>query len=310
MNIFTATKKQALSRGQIGCVGEVQTLNVARGCAGACVFCYARSYPGAPEPGNLLVYADLPSLLRHEIDSSRRKTPSPPYVVLSTATDGFLGGPQVVQVTRACIEILLNRGIGLSMSTRGVIPDDTLAVLGRYAPHVRITVPIASLSEEYTEQWEPGTAMPRARLYLIQRLLEVGIRPRVRIEPLIPFVNDHTEQVREVLSALVGLGYTEATLGFLHLRRGVEEQLRTEAPADLRRLVLGVFPAETERYSAFTHLPARERLRGLRRVQRVAREHGLKVSACHCQNPGIPAGRCVVAPPEIPEPRGEQRALF
>lgn len=314
MQILAATKKQALSRGQIGCVGEVATLNVARGCAGSCVFCYARCYTGAPPPGQLLVYSELPQLLRRELDGTQRKAPLPPFVVVATATDGFLGGPLVLQVTRACLEVLLNRSIGVSLSTRGAIPDEIMAVLARHAPMVQATVSLPSLSEEYSRQWEPGAARPSERLFVLQRLLRAGIRTRVRLEPIIPLVNDHTEQMRDLISALVGLGLKEATVSFLHLRPGVSEQLQREAPPDLRRLVLGCFQAQPPhlagRRPLFQHLPERQRLAGLRRLQRIGREHGFRLIACHCQNPGLPAGRCPVAPPERPGPRGTQGQLF
>ena len=297
MQILGASKKHALARGQIGCVGEVATLNVARGCAGACVFCYARCYSGAPPAGQLMLYNELPQLLRRELDASQRKAPLPSFVVLSTATDGFLGGPAVQQVTRACLEILLNRSIGVSFATRGNIPEDTLAVLTRRAPLVQATVGLASLSEEYNRTWEPAAARPSERLFVVQRLLQSGIRVRVRIEPIIPLVNDHTEQVRELVSALVGLGLTEATVSFL---------------PDARRLVLGNFQAQPidERAVRFQHLPEKQRLGGLRRLQRIAREHGFRLSACHCQNPGLPAGRCPIVPPELKGPRGTQKELF
>jgi DNA repair photolyase len=249
-------------------------------------------------------------LLRHELDTTHRKSPLPPYVVFSTYTDGFLGGSEVLEVSRACLEIILNRRVGVSLSTRGAIPDDALAVLGRHPSHVQVTVPLVSLSEEYTRAWEPGTALPRDRLFLVQRLLQLGIVPRLRVEPLIPFVNDHTEMLRELVSALVGLGLTEATLGFLHLRPGVGDQMRKEAPVDLQRLVLGCFPTLSESPDRkFHHLPEKQRLAGLRRIQRIGREHGLRVSACHCQNPGLPASRCPVAPPELPRQRGNQQEL-
>jgi DNA repair photolyase len=314
VQILGVSKKQALSRGQIGCVGEVATLNVARGCAGACVFCYARCYTGAPPPGQLLLYSELPQLLRRELDAAQRKAPLPAYVVVATATDGFLGGPPVLQVTRACLEILLNRSIGVSVSTRGAIPDEIMAVVARHAPMVQATVALPSLSEEYSRGWEPGAARPSERLFAVQRLLQAGVRTRVRLEPIIPFVNDHTEQMRDLISALVGLGLREATVSFLHLRPGVTEQLQREAPADLRRLVLGCFQAQhphlAGRPPVFQHLPERQRLAGLRRLQRIGREHGFRLTACHCQNPGLPASRCPVAPPEQPGPRGTQGRLF
>jgi DNA repair photolyase len=309
MKLVGATKKHALTRGVIGCVGEVATLNVTRGCAGECVFCYARCLQGAPPPGTALAYDEVASLLRYQLEPSHRKSPLPAFVVFSTASDGFLGGARVRAITHSCLDILLQRSVGASLSTRGEIPDETLALLKRHPRLVQVTVPLVSLSEEYTSIWEPGTAPPRERLFLLQKLLAAGVRPRVRLEPLIPFVNDHTEQLRELFSALRGIEITVATLGFLHLRPGVDEQLRREAPEGQRGLVLGSFADLGESPDRFHHLPDRQRLSSLRRIQRVAREAGLRLSACHCQNPGIPAAACPVKPPELPPPRGEQRSL-
>lgn len=310
MKILTATKKHAISKGQVGCVGEVQTVNIARGCAGSCIFCYARCYTGAPEPGTVLLYSDLPRSLRYELDAERRKAAIPPYVLFSTATDGFLGGPSIMQVTHAALEVLLNRRISISFSTRGTIPDETIALLSQHAPYIRITIPLVSMSEEYTQTWEPGTSLPQQRLFLIQRLLKAGIRPRLRLEPLIPFINDHTDQIHQVLSAIAGIGLTDATLSYFHLRPGVQEQIQSEAPASLRRLILGGFTIPAESNAWFHHLPLKQRLAGLRRIQRIGREHGIKISACHCQNPGLPAAvRCPIIPPEMP-PAHQQISIF
>ncbi|MFH1132142.1 MAG: radical SAM protein [Pseudomonadota bacterium] len=311
MKIFSAVKKQVFSIGKIGCVGEVTTLNVTRGCAGECVFCYARCYRGAPEPGTFVLYNNLPSQLRQELDSPRRKRPLPKFVVLSSYSDAFLGSEAVTQVTRNCLEILLNRRIGVSFSTRGIVPEEIVSVLGRHPKMVQVHIPITSLSAKYVENWEPGTALPKERLFLVQRLLRVGIVPSIRLDPIIPFVTDGTEQIREVVSAVVGLGLDRAQMSFLHLRPGVAEQLRKEAPMELRRIVLGSFPSErTGSGAPFDHIPVQQMTSSLRRIQRIAREHGLRISGCHCQNPGLPAGRCPILPEELPDQPGLQRSLF
>ncbi len=311
MRVLSATKRHPLSRGWIACVGDVATLNVTRGCAGACVFCYARCYSNAPERDTLLLYRDLPGQLRRELDSRRRRSPLPGYVVLGSAGDPFLGGGQTVAISRACIEVLLRRGIGVSLSTRGDIPDDVIQLMARHADRVQITVPLASTSASYTEAWEPGTALPGERLFLVQRLQAAGLEPTMHLEPLIPFVNDDSEQLRDVVSALVGLGLKTAMLRLLQLRRGVAEQLRREAPSDLLRMVLGCFPSQQDRGrpAEFDHVAPRQALSILRRTQRIGREHGLRIQACRCHNPGLPAGRCQIEPRD-PQPLGQPAELF
>jgi len=312
LKILSATKKYALSRGHVGCLGEVATINLARGCAAGCTFCYARCVSGAPPPGSLLLYRDLADQLAHELDRRRRR-PVPSFVLFSTASDPFLGGDPVLALTRATLELLVKRNIGVSLSTRGEIPDDVIDLLARHAPHVQVTVPLVSLSETYTRTWEPGTAPPRRRLFLVQRLLQAGVGAvQVRLEPIIPFANDATDSLREVASALVGLGLDSAMVGYMHLRPGVAEQVKRETTPDQSALVLGGFAPDPLQPlpGKFQHLPIKLRTTNLRRIQRIGRELGLHLSACHCQNPGIPARQCPLQPPELPRPVGEQITLL
>lgn len=311
MRILSATKKHVFSKGQIGCVGTVATLNITRGCAGGCVFCYARSFVGAPDPGTVLLYSDLAQQLRHELDSPRRKRPLPLFTVWASACDPFLGGPQILAVSRECMEILLDRGIGISLSTRGIIPGDLIALLGRHSRHVQITIPLPSLSEAYSRVWEPATALPRERLFLIQRLMDVGVVPAVRLDPLIPLVNDLSDQVGPVFSAIAGLGIGHAQASFLHLRSGVAQLIAAEGPPEARRIVLGSFPSYSQGVDArFDHLPIRQAAASLKRVQSVAKEFGVRLSLCRCQNPGLPAGTCPIEPLELFTDPGLQRSLF
>lgn len=308
MKVYSASRKQPLSRGQIACIGPVVTINVARGCAGGCAFCYARCIPGGPERDTIWVYSDLPTQLRRDLDNRARRGKLPGFVVFSTASDPFLGDPHLRETARACIEVLIRRDVGLTLSTRGEIPAEVIQILAQRPDRVNITVPIASMSPAYTAEWEPGTASPERRLFTVQKLREAGLRTELRFEPVIPFVNDDNASLRELFSAIASTGQKRVMLRLMQLWPGVADQLRREAPPELVRLVLGCFPSlqETGRAADFDHVAPRQALATLRRAQRVARDHGLRLQACRCHNPGLPAGRCVVAPPHA-EPRGQSK---
>lgn len=299
VRFVNAVKKHALSRGHLACLGDIATLNVTRGCAARCIFCHARCYAGAPPPDTVLLYQSLPAQLRLELENPRRKSPLPEFVVFGTASDGFIGGDPVEQVTRACLEVLLRRKIGVSFSTRGLIPDETLHLLEHFHSLVRITIPLVSLSSDYTSVWEPNTALPHERLFLIQKLQHHGINPLVRLDPIIPFVNDGTDDLKQLFSTVRSLGIHHVTANFLHLRPGVMAQLTREAPLSARRLVLGCFPSqhtESAEEVLFDQLPTRQRLAELSRIQRIGHEQGIHVDACACQNPHVPAAPCSIVP--------------
>lgn len=312
MEILVADKQHGCTRGRLPCLGEVATVNVTRGCAGQCTYCYARCYTGAPAPGKLLIYRNLPALLRHELDSARRRRALPDFVLFCSAGDPFLGGPEVLELSRACLELLLRRDIGVSLMTRGVVPEEILALLVRHRPRVRISVALASTADDYTQRWEPGTALPQARLRLLQRLLELELAPQVHIEPLIPFVNDGTEALRRLMSALEGLGVHRAVVSLLQLRPGVAAQLAREAPQGVQRLVLGCFPSGRRggRRSEYEHLVQSHALGMVRRLRSAAAEHGLVLTVCHCHNPGLDGGRCELAPTPASPAAVAQADLF
>ena len=223
----------------------------------------------------------------------------PPFVFLSTASDPFPDDESAQQVVTQCLAILVRRGIGVTLSTRGHPTETSFRLLAAHASHVHVTVALPSLSQDYTATWEPGTAMPADRLHLVQRLRDLGVDVAVRLAPIIPFVNDQTSELRKVSSALAAIDIRKAMVSFLHIRPGVREQLLREAPVEARRLLLGCFPStELDQHPPFEHLPNRMALASLRRIQRTMREHGIRVSACRCENPGLPAGSCPLAPPE------------
>ena len=308
MEIISARKKEALSRGSLTCQGEIRTLNVTRGCAGQCIFCYARSYPGSPPPGQVMLFNELPGQLRATLSSPRRRSALPRWILLNSNSDGFLGGAEVLQVTGQCLEALVAHGVGISMSTRGMIPEDVISLLGRHARHTRVIVPLVSMDQDYTRAWEPGAILPQQRMLLVRRLMDVGLHPRVRLDPVIPFVNDTTTQLRATLSAVAGMGLRSVTVSFMHLRQGVADQVREEGPPEQTALLLGSFTAPDAggRYQRI----ALKRVRAsYDRIQALAKEYKITVTACRCQTPGLPASLCPVLPPELPVPAGQQEQL-
>ena len=227
----------------MACQGEVRTLDVTRGCGGQCVFCHARAYAGAPAPGELQLHDELPGQLKAAITSPRRRSPLPRWVLVNSLSDCFLGGPEVVEVTRRCLEVLVTHRIGISLSTRGRMPDPVIELLGKHARHTRVFVPVAAMDDAYTRAWEPGTALPHKRMLLVRRLMEAGLHPKIRLDPVIPFVNDTTASLRSTFSAVAGMGLSSVTVSFMHLRPGVEEQVQAEGPPEQTALMLGSFTA-------------------------------------------------------------------
>lgn len=284
---------QVLHPFAIPCMRGVLALNVARGCSHACVYCYARAYPEAPPRGRLLVYENLPARLEAGLARMRRR---PRAVSLCTATDPFQPFPSLLQVTYEAAELLLTRGITVTFLTKGFIPDEFVALFGRFPRLVRARIGLLSLDPEYHRTFEPGTASPDARLENLRRLRAVGIAAGVRHDPVIPGVTDEPESLDRLFKTLAGEGVGSVDVGFLYIRPGIAQLLRDELPRDVWRQLLSQFrggPLASVAASTHTHLlPPEIRMQSFARIQAAAQGHGITPILCRCKNPDMKADRC------------------
>lgn len=277
----------------IPCMQGVMALNVTRGCSHACAYCYARAYPEAPPPGQLLVYENLPRRLEAELGGMRRL---PRAVSLCTATDPFQPFPSLLGVTYQASEILLARGVRVTFLTKGFIPDEFVALFARYPALVRARIGLLSLDPRYHRTFEPGTAPPEVRLGNLRRLRAAGLEAGVRHDPVIPGVTDTREQLQALFGALQSEGVRSLDVGYLYVRPGIARLLRDELPPSLWRPLLrrfGAGPVEAVAASAHTRLlPPEVRVRSFFRIREAAREHGIVPILCRCKNPDLRADRC------------------
>ncbi len=291
--IPTERRSQVLHPFAIPCMQGVLALNVTRGCAHACVYCYARAYPEAPPRGRLFVYENLPARLETELSHMRRR---PRAVSLCTATDPFQPFPSLLSVTYQASEMLLRRGITIAFLTKGFIPDEFITLFARYPDLVRARIGLLSLHPRYHRTFEPGTAPPEVRLENLRRLRSAGISAGVRHDPVIPGVTDGEEDLDRLFAALQKEGITSVDVGYLYIRPGIAQLLRDELSPEVWRPLLRQFrngPIEAVAASQHTQLlPPELRVRSFYKIREAAREHGIVPILCRCKNPDMKADRC------------------
>src|SRR5207302_639668 len=108
--------------------------------------------------------------------------------------------PQAVANTHRLLSNLLPRGTIVGIVTKGIIPDSTLSLLAAYRHQIEgIAVGVTNLDDERNSRIEPGCPPAALRLGNIDRLTACGIAVGLRLDPLIPEVDD----AHEALEGLV-----------------------------------------------------------------------------------------------------------
>jgi DNA repair photolyase len=286
-------KGRILTPAQFGCLQGISTLNITNGCLFECTYCYARGYSQAPQKGEVHLYVNLPDLLREEL---LRKKVIPQWVILNTSSDCFQHHPDILDSTYEVIRILVDRGIGISFLTKGLIPHRFFDLL-RISPEKVLTqIGLVSLSEHYWKEYEPGTPSPEKRLENVQRLNEIGIVPEIRIDPIIPFVTDTEVEATALFRRLQEMGVKRATLSYLHLRPAIQRQLMKELSPLHRKVIESCFKAREWMAigsSSRTKLLSKTiREKGYQRMKKIGEGFGIAASVCQCKNPDLKADLC------------------
>lgn len=308
-------KSSVLTRTSFGCLSNVYTVNVTRGCEFQCVYCYARGYSTAPLGGRVVLYSNLLDRLSKELDSPRRRYPVK-HVAFNTASDSFQRHPDILKITYEAMRLILERGIFLSFLTKGWIPDRFMKLFSEYTDLISAGIGLVSISPEYHRVFEPGAATAQERLSNIDRLISVGVKVQVRIDPIIPFYTDDEESIHALFEELAERGVERVVLSYLHLRPAIFDQLKRELPSTAFKLLEGCF--ETQRIvevgtSTRTRLcPLSLRKKGYDRFKEIGKEYGITCLVCACKNPDMPAQLCVSQRKNVTEipKKSQQLSLF
>ena len=194
------------------------SINPYRGCAHACVYCYARpshAYvglsPGLDFETKLFYKHDAAQLLEAELSR-------PGYVCrpinLGSNTDPYQPIERRMGVTRAILEVLARCRHPLTIITKGALVLRDLDLLAPMAREnlVSVGISITTLDVALKRVMEPQAASPRARLDSVRTLSEAGVPTGVLLAPVVPALTDHEMERILGAAAVAGAGWASYIL--------------------------------------------------------------------------------------------------
>jgi len=178
------------------------------GCSFNCKYCFVKSLPGArgiPRP-----IPDHPKLLE-KVLISFSETPllDMPYR-LSALTDPLQPIEEKMKYTYEILRLADKNNLKILLSTKSalVVHEPWIGQILRLAEKHSITVQVTltTLDEKLSRCLEPGAPPPEERLKTIEVLDASGVPVVVRLQPLIPYINDGEEELEYLLSSVAAAG--------------------------------------------------------------------------------------------------------
>ena len=228
------------------------------GCSHACIYCYITSY--IPDAFHARLKKDLIRRLKkelHKVDS---------YISMSNSSDPYTPEEKTLRATRKCLKLFKEYGIKVLIITKSDMVVRDLDLIKDMEATVSIT--ITTLDDEKAKKIEMFAPPPSKRINALKILHENGILNSVRIDPIIPGINDG--EIEEIVSAVSP--YTNHVISStLKPRQDSFKRLRKFMDVDRYRWI---------RYGNSFYLPKEIRFSLLERIEKACKKNNLTFSAC------------------------------
>lgn len=171
------------------------SLNPYTGCAHRCLYCYATSF--IPR-----FYA--PRIKKNfltRVEKELMGLPENAIISLSNSSDPYQPLEEKWKFTRRFIEMLLDKKVKLLIITKSDLFLRDLDILSKLQVIISLTI----TSNKISTVIEPGAPSFERRLYALKELKKRGFKTVVRLDPVIPQINE--DEIKEVLFEV--LPYTD-----------------------------------------------------------------------------------------------------
>jgi len=222
---FKDTSRSIITYNDSPDVGFDASINPYRGCEHGCIYCYARPTheylgfsAGLDFESRILVKAEAPELLRHELSSPRW---NPQVLAISGVTDAYQPIERRLQLTRRCLQVLVEFRNPVVIITKNHLVTRDVDLLSELAQHhaARVFLSITSLDGNLSRVMEPRASHPTRRLAAIEMLSQAGVPTGVLVAPVIPGLTEH--ELPSIIAAAAQAGARSAGYVTVRLPHGV-----------------------------------------------------------------------------------------
>ena len=195
-------------------------------------------------------------------------------ISISNSSDPYPRAEASEGLTRRCLEILVESNCKIQIITKSniVTRDDDLL---RKVP-ATVALTITTDDDQLGKILEPFAPTPSQRMRAAQDLIKEGIPVSVRIDPIIPFVND---QPQKLIKTLASIGVKHITVSTYKAKPDNWKRL-TEALPQMAEKLKQLYFQQGERIGGSILLPKDYRFKILKGTRDSVDTNGLKFGVC------------------------------
>lgn len=185
--------------------GTDYNMNIYRGCCHGCVYCDSRSDCYHNDHfEQVKAKADALRIIRDDLDRKAKIG----VVGTGSMSDPYNPFEEELLLTRHALTLLEAYGFGAAIATKSdlIVRDaDVLTSINRTMP-VICKLTVTTCDDGLAAKIEPHAPSPARRLAAVERLSRAGLFTGILMTPILPFLEDSPENIREIVDRAADAG--------------------------------------------------------------------------------------------------------
>jgi len=239
------------------------------GCPHRCIYCYITSY--IPRAFECRVKKNL--IVRVERDLKRIDKRR--IISMSNSSDPYPPMEAKLKLTRACLELFSREGCRVQVVTKSDLVTRDIDMLLQLSSVVSFT--ITTLKRNLSRKLEPLAPPPKRRLKAVQKLSSADVPVSLRLDPIIPGLND--VEIDRIVEAVASVGAKHVTSSTFKPRPDGWHRFQRVFPETATKLTPLYFEQGKRHHNSW-YLPREVRLELMKRIRETCTAHGLTFASC------------------------------
>lgn len=240
------------------------------GCSYFCKYCYATSYIGLkPSIPKKNFFEKLVKDLR-TIDKKL-------VVEMSSSSDPYPQIEKWLLFTRRTLKILVENSVKVLITTKSDIVVRDTDLLQKTPSAVMVT--ITSLDEELVSKIELYAPPPSSRLKALEKLVSKDIPVGIRLDPVIPGLNDNSSNIEELVREVASIGVKHIVTSCYKAKWDNLRRLINTFP-HMKSFFTKLYLESSNRVKGYYYLPRELRKKLLKPAVESAVKYGLTIAVC------------------------------
>ena len=173
-------------------------MNLYKGCCHKCIYCDSRSNCYQVEDfDRVRAKKDEIEILSKELRNKRKKG----VIGIGAMSDTYNPFEKQYEITRKALELISYHKFGVSIETKSnlIVRDIDLFKEINQSADVILKFTITSADDNLSRKIEPGVCVSSERLKAMKQLAEADLFVGTLLTPIIPFITDSEENIRNVI---------------------------------------------------------------------------------------------------------------